>query len=110
MNWNAKKGIAGLAMAKKLRDLADYDMDDALHLVGLRRRRSAAARFFSGLGLVVGGMAVGTVLGLMLAPRAKGLGAGARAGASLGGNSGTNKTQGYGAPPANVGTQGSSFS
>jgi hypothetical protein len=109
MNWNtkkAKKALAGMAVAKKMRDVAEYDIDDALQLVGLRRRSSMAARFFGSLGLVVGGIAVGTVIGLMLAPKAsKGLGAAKNMGASPG----TNRSQGYGAQPVNVGTQGSSF-
>ncbi len=111
MNWNtkkAKKALAGMAVAKKMRDVAEYDIDDALQLVGLRRRSSVAARFFGSLGLVVGGIAVGTVIGLMLAPRAsKGLQAAKGAGANA--TSGTNRSQGYGTQPVNVGTQGSSF-
>lgn len=70
MKRSTTKAITNLALAKKLKDLADYDLDDALELVGLRRRRSAGARFLAGMGLVLGGMAVGTVLGMMLAPRA----------------------------------------
>lgn len=64
-----KKGLADLAMMKRLRDLSDYDLDDALRLVGLRRRSRTAWRFASAFGLVLGGVAFGALLGLMLAPR-----------------------------------------
>ncbi|WP_373044831.1 hypothetical protein [Vulgatibacter sp.] len=102
---NAKKALAGLAVAKKMRDLADYDMNDALALMGLRRRASASTRFFGALGLVLGGVAVGTVLGLMLAPRA---GKDLRESLQSGGNMPGKSEGGYGARPMNVGAQGGS--
>jgi len=105
MKRSARKGIATLAVARKLRELADYDMDDALDLVGLRRRRSATARFFSALGLVLGGVAVGTVVGMMLAPRA---GRDMRQGPhAMPGTSRSGARGGYGAT-ADAGTQSSS--
>ena len=108
MKRSARKGVATLAVARKLRDLADYDMNDALDLVGLRRRRSAGARFLSAFGLVLGGVAVGTVLGMMLAPRA---GRDLRQGLqSMPGTNRPGAHGGYGAQPVNVGSQGSGFS
>ena len=90
------------AMARKIRDLSDYDMDDALRLMGLRRRRSPAARFFGGLGLVLGGMAVGAVMGILMAPRA---GRDLRHGLkSAGGKHGQQPSSGYGAPTVGVGS------
>ena len=56
-------------LGRTLGSLPRYDLDDALDVVGLRRAPRPAARFFSGLGLVVGGMAVGVVLGMFILPR-----------------------------------------
>lgn len=56
-------------LGKTLSSLPRYDLDDALDMVGLRRTPRPAARFFSGLGLVLGGVAVGVVLGMVMLPR-----------------------------------------
>ncbi|HEY0839604.1 MAG TPA: hypothetical protein VGD74_05415 [Vulgatibacter sp.] len=59
----------GQDLGRTLRSLPRYDLDDALDMMGLRRAPRPAARFFSGMGLVMGGMAVGVVLGMFLLPR-----------------------------------------
>lgn len=56
-------------LGRRLSALQDYDLDDALEAVGLRRKPTPAARFFSGLGLVVSGVAAGVVLGMIFLPR-----------------------------------------
>ncbi|AKU90262.1 YtxH domain-containing protein [Vulgatibacter incomptus] len=56
-------------VGRRFRSLPSYDLDDALELVGLRRAPRPALRFFSGLGLILGGVAVGVVAGMLLAPR-----------------------------------------
>jgi hypothetical protein len=105
MKMNTRKALASMAVSKKLRNLADYDMDDALEVIGLRRRPSTGARFFAGLGLVLGGVAIGTALGLMMAPRA-----GRDMRQSMQGGAGGPRPAGsggaYGAQPLNVGTSG----
>jgi len=54
---------------RKLRHAMDFDVDDALELVGLARRRSALAMIASIIGVLAAGVAVGAGLGLFLAPR-----------------------------------------
>lgn len=44
-----------------------YDLDDALHLIGMRRR-SAMAVFLPAIGLLAAGAAIGAGIGLALAP------------------------------------------
>lgn len=106
MDWNKRaKALGGLAVAKKLKDLSEYDLDDALNVVGLHRRASRASRFWGGFGLVLGGMAVGAVLGMMLAPRGKQM-----LGQQRGSMPGMGGQKGYGTQPVNVGSQGSNFS
>ncbi|HWV39430.1 MAG TPA: hypothetical protein VN033_13255 [Vulgatibacter sp.] len=56
-------------LGKTLSSLPRYDLDDALDVVGLRRASRPASRFFSGLGLVMGGVVVGVVLGMFVLPR-----------------------------------------
>ena len=107
MKMTAKKGLAGLAVTKKLKDIADYDMDDALEVIGLRRRPSASARFLTGFGLVLGGVAVGAVLGMMLAPKA---GKDLRQSLQGGMNRPSPAPGAYGAQPINVGSSGSGLS
>jgi len=58
-------------LGKRLSAFPGYDLDDALEVVGLRRTPKPAARFFSGLGLVMGGVAAGVVLGMIFLPRRK---------------------------------------
>ncbi len=58
-------------LGRRLNSIPSYDLDDALEVVGLRRAPRPAARFFSGFGLVMGGVAFGVVLGMMLLPRTR---------------------------------------
>jgi hypothetical protein len=44
-----------------------YDLDDALQLIGMRRR-SAIAAFLPAIGLLAAGAAIGAGIGLALAP------------------------------------------
>ena len=64
-----RKALANFAVAKRLKDMAEYDLDDALGLVGLRRKPRPSTRMLTGMGLVLGGMAIGAAVGMMLAPR-----------------------------------------
>jgi aconitase B len=52
----------------RIRRLLGYDMDDALGLIGLARRRPVIGIILPALGLVAFGAAVGACIGLMLAP------------------------------------------
>lgn len=54
---------------RRLSSLPGYDLDDALEVVGLRRAPKPMARFFSGMGLVMGGVMAGVVLGMIFLPR-----------------------------------------
>ena len=54
---------------RALRRLGDYDVDDWLGAVGLRRRTSRAAMAATATGLVLGGAALGLAAGMILAPR-----------------------------------------
>lgn len=104
MNWKKNAAaLSSLSMARRFKSLSDYDMEAALRLLGLARRRRTSARFFTGLGLVLGGVAVGAAIGMALAPKA-----GQRMGRTFPGAMG--KQPGYGTQPVNVGSQGSNFS
>ena len=59
----------GTRNARALRKLGDYDVDDWLNTVGLRRNASALARTATAAGLVLGGIAVGLAVGMVLAPK-----------------------------------------
>jgi hypothetical protein len=50
------------------RMLPDYDIEDALHLLGLSRRRSAVSIIVPALGLLAAGAAIGAGIGLAFAP------------------------------------------
>lgn len=105
-----RKAMANLAVAKKLKDMAEYDLDDALGLVGLRRKPRPAARFLTGMGLVMGGMALGAAVGMMLAPRmgrswSQEKQPGHRPGSMPGTAAGA-----YGARPVETGTSGTGLS
>jgi YtxH-like protein len=52
----------------RMRKILSYDMDDALGLMGLRRRRSAIGIVLPAMGLVAFGAAIGACVGLMFAP------------------------------------------
>ena len=56
----------------KIRDfrrvLPDYDIRDALHLMGLQRRRSALGIILPALGILAAGAAIGAGVGLAFAP------------------------------------------
>ena len=54
---------------KTLRKLGDYDVDDWLNTVGLRRNASAMARTATAAGLVASGIALGIAVGMLLAPK-----------------------------------------
>jgi hypothetical protein len=70
MNWKpTAKALGGMKVAKTLKGLSDYDVDDALEMIGLRRRPNPTTRFLAGMGLVLGGLALGAVAGMALAPR-----------------------------------------
>lgn len=71
--WKLQKNARnmGKTLRKRWSDLSDYDVDDVLEVFGLRRAPKPAARFFSGLGLVMGGVVVGVAVGMMFAPRAR---------------------------------------
>jgi YtxH-like protein len=45
-----------------------YDLEDALHLVGLARRRSMLTMFIPAIGLLAAGAAIGAGIGLAFAP------------------------------------------
>ncbi len=62
MKWGNKN-------VQTLRRLSDYDVDDWLGTVGLRRRTSATARAATAAGLLLGGVAVGLAAGMILAPK-----------------------------------------
>lgn len=64
-----RKNIAKWELAKALRNLPGWDLDDGLELVGLQRRPSKGKRLLSSAGLVAAGMIVGAAVGLMLAPK-----------------------------------------
>jgi hypothetical protein len=48
--------------------LRGYELDDALHLLGLSRRRSMLGIFLPALGLLAAGAAIGAGVGLAFAP------------------------------------------
>jgi hypothetical protein len=52
-----------------LRRLGDYDVDDWLGTIGLRRRTSRAAMAATATGLILGGAVLGLAAGFFLAPR-----------------------------------------
>ena len=54
---------------KALRRLGDYDVDDWLGTVGLRRSTSNLNRTVTAAGLVLGGIALGVAVGMALAPK-----------------------------------------
>jgi hypothetical protein len=66
---NMKKNLAKWELAKALRNLPGWDLDDGLDLVGLQRRPSKASRLLSSAGLVAAGMVVGAAIGMLLAPK-----------------------------------------
>jgi hypothetical protein len=51
-----------------IKQLLGYDIDDALDLVGLIRRRSIARAVLPAVGFLTLGAAIGAGVGLMLAP------------------------------------------
>ncbi len=54
---------------KRLKRLAsNYDVDDLLGSIGLKRARTTGTDVAATVGLVLGGLALGAVLGLMFAP------------------------------------------
>lgn len=59
----------GARNVRALRKLGDYDVDDWLGTVGLRRNASGIARTATAAGLVLGGIAVGVAVGMILAPK-----------------------------------------
>jgi uncharacterized membrane protein YebE (DUF533 family) len=52
-----------------LDDLRDLDRDDVLAWLGLQRKSSTASTVAGSLGLLVGGLALGAVAALLLAPK-----------------------------------------
>lgn len=52
-----------------LDDLRDLDRNDVLAWLGLQRKQSAAASIIGSLGLFAGGLAVGAVAALLMAPK-----------------------------------------
>jgi hypothetical protein len=48
--------------------MPDYDLEDALHLLGLTRRRSILGVFLPAIGLLAAGAAIGAGVGLAFAP------------------------------------------
>jgi hypothetical protein len=48
--------------------LRGYELDDALRLIGLARRRSAASMLIPALGLLAAGAAIGAGIGVAFAP------------------------------------------
>jgi hypothetical protein len=64
-----KKTIAKWELARALRNLPGWDLDDGLELVGLQRRPGRAGKILAGAGLVAAGMVVGAAIGLILAPK-----------------------------------------
>jgi hypothetical protein len=61
----------GKTLRKRWNEMSDYDVDDVLEVFGLRRTPKASSRFFSGLGLVLGGAVVGVALGMMFSPKSR---------------------------------------
>jgi hypothetical protein len=53
---------------RKMRRAMDFDVDDVLDLIGLERRRPLIAGLVPVIGALVAGIAIGTGLGLFLAP------------------------------------------
>lgn len=64
-----RKNMAKWELAKALRNLPGWDLDDGLDLVGLQRRPTKVNRLLSSAGLVAAGMIVGAAIGIMFAPR-----------------------------------------
>lgn len=56
---------------RRMETISDYDVDDFLRVFGLRRQPKGMSRFMSGFGLVLGGVALGVGLGMMMAPKRK---------------------------------------
>ena len=54
---------------RNVRRAMDIDVDDVLGLIGLARRRSALRMLVPIFGVLAAGVAVGTGLGLFLAPK-----------------------------------------
>jgi YtxH-like protein len=52
----------------RVRKILNYDMDDVLDVIGLRRRSSALGVILPAIGLVAIGAAIGAGIGLMFAP------------------------------------------
>jgi hypothetical protein len=50
------------------RAMDDFDVDDVLELIGLERKRSVVGIFVPMIGILAAGVAIGTGLGLLLAP------------------------------------------
>jgi gas vesicle protein len=48
--------------------MPDYDLEDALNLLGLSRRRSLMGMFLPAIGLLAAGAAIGAGVGLAFAP------------------------------------------
>jgi hypothetical protein len=48
--------------------MPDYDLEDALHLLGLARRRSTLSMILPAFGLLAAGAAIGAGVGLAFAP------------------------------------------
>lgn len=67
MNPELKKW--GYRNVKALRRLGDYDVDDWLDTVGLRRSTPFLNRTMNAAGLILGGIALGVAVGMALAPR-----------------------------------------